>query len=45
MHVFIGVRLEAKQCEALEEVFRRVSVNILNVEACNLEDDVRRSHK
>lgn len=36
----IGVRLEPRHCEALEEVFRRVSVNILNLEGCGLEDDV-----
>ena len=39
--VITGVRLESKQCEALEEVFRRVSVNMLNLDSCGLEDDVR----
>ncbi|XP_065175527.1 protein phosphatase 1 regulatory subunit 37-like [Sycon ciliatum] len=34
-----GVRLDTRHCEALEEIFRRVTVNLLNVDGCGLEDD------
>lgn len=35
-----GVKLDSKNCEALEEVFRRVRTKTLDLENTGLEDDV-----
>ncbi|KAI6647898.1 Protein phosphatase 1 regulatory subunit 37-like [Oopsacas minuta] len=34
-----GIRLDSKQIDALDEVFRHVKSNIINVSKCSLEDD------
>ena len=35
-----GVKLDSRNCEALEEVFRRVRTKTLDLENTGLEDDV-----
>lgn len=37
---FSGSKLDAKNCEALEEVFRRVRTKTLDLENTGLDDDV-----
>ena len=36
-----GEKLDIKQCETLEEVFRRVQFETLDIEATHLDDEVR----
>lgn len=36
----LGVKLDSRNCEALEEVFRRVRTKTLDLENTGLEDDV-----
>ena len=37
---FKGEKLESKQCEALEEIFRRVAFKTLDLESTDLNEDV-----
>ena len=37
---FVGIRLDSRQLDALDEVFRHVKCNIINASKCALEDDV-----
>jgi hypothetical protein len=39
-YFLIGVKLDVKSCEALEEIFKRVRVHMLDIENTNLEDEV-----
>lgn len=36
---FQGERVDSKTAESLEEIFRRVQFNLLDIEGCNIEDE------
>ena len=41
IYFIIGTKMDTKACESLESIFKRIQFEVLDIENCSLEEEVR----